>query len=72
MCNVVQVPIGEYRLSALAAKPEIASGLMFLPSYIDVAVWSPLLNVEFSQVILKNRQTLSSPHNNTNYVCFGF
>lgn len=71
MCDVIQVPTGEYRISALAAKPEIASGLMFLPSYIDVVVRSPLLNVEFSQVILKNQQTLFSPHNNINYVCFG-
>ncbi|KAI4349753.1 hypothetical protein L6164_010313 [Bauhinia variegata] len=43
---------GEYRLSAIAATPESASGLMFLPSYIDVDVRSPLLNVEFSQVLV--------------------
>lgn len=43
-----QVPTGEYRLSALA--PESASGLLFVPSHIDVVVKSPLLNVKFSQV----------------------
>lgn len=45
-----QVPTGEYRLSALAAAPESASGLLFLPSHIDVVVKSPLLDVKFSQV----------------------
>lgn len=50
--NLVQVPPGDYRLSALAAKPESASGLMFLPSYIDVVIKNPVLNVEFSQVTL--------------------
>jgi len=38
-------------LSAIAATPENAAGLMFTPSYIDVVVKSPLLNIEFSQVI---------------------
>ncbi|KAL5561032.1 hypothetical protein UlMin_030779 [Ulmus minor] len=47
-----EVPLGEYRLSALAAKPESASGLMFLPNYIDVTIRSPLLNVEFSQALV--------------------
>ncbi|KAF3436558.1 hypothetical protein FNV43_RR23650 [Rhamnella rubrinervis] len=50
-----EVPAGEYRLSALAAKPEIASGLMFLPPHIDVEVRSPLLNVEFSQALVNVR-----------------
>ncbi|GAV83060.1 CarboxypepD_reg domain-containing protein [Cephalotus follicularis] len=43
---------GEYRLSALAATPETAPGLLFLPPYVDVAVKSPLLNVEFSQALV--------------------
>ncbi|KAG7635346.1 unnamed protein product [Arabidopsis thaliana] len=44
-----EVPPGEYRLSALAATPKGASELLFLPAYVDVAVKSPLLNIEFSQ-----------------------
>lgn len=48
---IFQVPPGEYRLSALAATPKGASELLFLPAYVDVAVKSPLLNIEFSQVI---------------------
>lgn len=48
--NIFQVPSGEYRLSAFAAKPESGSGLLFLPAYIDVTVKTPLLNLEFSQV----------------------
>lgn len=47
-----EVPPGEYRLSALAATPESAPGLLFLPSYVDVAVKSPLLKVEFSQALV--------------------
>ncbi|WCJ22340.1 Carbohydrate-binding-like fold [Euphorbia peplus] len=47
-----EVPPGEYRLSALAASPENAPGLLFLPPYIDVAVKSPLLNVKFSQALV--------------------
>ncbi|KAI9099060.1 hypothetical protein K1719_024827 [Acacia pycnantha] len=43
---------GEYRLSAIAATPESVPGLMFLPSYIDVVVKSPLLDVEFSQALV--------------------
>ncbi|XP_061366169.1 uncharacterized protein LOC133309420 [Gastrolobium bilobum] len=43
---------GEYRLSAIAATPENSAGLMFAPSYIDVVVKSPLLNVEFSQALV--------------------
>ncbi|KAF7804939.1 nodal modulator 1 [Senna tora] len=43
---------GEYRLSAIAAAPESAPGLMFLPSYVDVVVKSPLLNIEFSQALV--------------------
>ncbi|XP_027924979.1 nodal modulator 1 [Vigna unguiculata] len=42
----------EYRLSAIAATPENAAGLMFTPSYIDVVVKSPLLNIEFSQALV--------------------
>lgn len=49
---VFQVPEGDYRLSALAATPENAPGVLFLPPYIDVTVKSPVLNVEFSQVII--------------------
>ncbi|GFZ13809.1 carbohydrate-binding-like fold [Actinidia rufa] len=44
-----EVPPGEYRLSALAAKPDIAPGLLFLPPHVDVLVNSPVLNVEFHQ-----------------------
>lgn len=44
-----EVPQGEYRLSAFAASPESAPDLLFLPGYLDVAVKSPLLNVEFLQ-----------------------
>ncbi|KAJ8623402.1 hypothetical protein MRB53_031931 [Persea americana] len=47
-----EVPPGDYRLSALAATKESASGLMFLPPYVDVTVNSPLLNVEFSQALV--------------------
>ncbi|KAF4370085.1 uncharacterized protein LOC115708837 [Cannabis sativa] len=47
-----EVPAGEFRLSALPAKPDSASGLMFLPPSIDVVVKSPLLNVEFSQALV--------------------
>ncbi|KAE9598205.1 hypothetical protein Lal_00003964 [Lupinus albus] len=43
---------GEYRVSAIAASPENAHGLMFVPSYIDVVVNSPLLNVQFSQALV--------------------
>ncbi|KAJ1412555.1 Immunoglobulin-like fold [Sesbania bispinosa] len=46
---------GEYRLSAIAATPENAAGLLFAPSYIDVVVKSPLLNVEFSQALVNVR-----------------
>ncbi|KAF2325064.1 hypothetical protein GH714_022546 [Hevea brasiliensis] len=47
-----EVPPGEYRLSAFAATPESAPGLLFLPPYIDVMVQSPLLDVEFSQALV--------------------
>lgn len=47
-----EVPSGEYRLSAFAAKPESGSGLLFLPAYIDVTVKTPLLNLEFSQALV--------------------
>ena len=48
---VFQVPPGEYRLSALAAKPDSAPELLFLPPHVDVLVKSPVLNVEFHQVV---------------------
>ena len=48
---ILQVPPGEYRLSASAATPKSAPELLFLPAYVDVAVKSPLLHIEFSQVI---------------------
>ncbi|XP_077219224.1 carbohydrate-binding-like fold isoform X2 [Tasmannia lanceolata] len=44
-----EVPPGEYRLSALSASLESASGLVFLPPFVDVIVNSPLLDIEFSQ-----------------------
>lgn len=44
-----EVPSGEYRLSALAANPESAPGLLFLPTHVDVVVNRPVLNVEFYQ-----------------------
>lgn len=50
---------GEYRLSAIAATPENAAGLMFAPSYIDVVVKSPLLNIEFSQALVNIRGAVS-------------
>ncbi|CAN6700135.1 unnamed protein product [Malus baccata var. baccata] len=50
---------GEYRLSAIAATPDSASGLMFLPSYINVAVKGPLLNVKFSQALVNVRGTVT-------------
>ncbi|KAL3531546.1 hypothetical protein ACH5RR_010868 [Cinchona calisaya] len=40
-----EVPPGEYRLSAFSAAPE----LLFSPSYVDVKVISPILNVKFYQ-----------------------
>ncbi|XP_004288537.1 PREDICTED: nodal modulator 1 [Fragaria vesca subsp. vesca] len=51
-----EVPTGEYRLSALA--PESASGILFVPSHIDVVVKSPLLNVKFSQALVTVRGTV--------------
>ena len=45
-----QVSPGEYRLSALAVTPDNAPGLLFSPSYADVMVKSPLLDVQFTQV----------------------
>lgn len=50
LCSLMQVPTGEYRLSALAATPESAPELLFLPSHMDIAVGNPLFNIEFSQV----------------------
>ncbi|XP_044493042.1 nodal modulator 1 isoform X2 [Mangifera indica] len=47
-----EVPSGEYRLSALDSTPESASGLIFLPPYIDIVVKSPILNIEFSQALV--------------------
>jgi hypothetical protein len=46
----LQVPTGEYRLSALPVDSDGFSSLMFSPGHIDVNVKSPLLDVEFSQV----------------------
>lgn len=46
----MQVPPGEYRLSALPIKSESSSSLIFSPPYVDVKVNSPVLNVEFFQV----------------------
>ncbi|KAL6219579.1 hypothetical protein ACLB2K_007338 [Fragaria x ananassa] len=51
-----EVPTGEYRLSALA--PESASGLLFVPSHIDVVVKSPLLKIKFSQALVTVRGTV--------------
>lgn len=45
-----QVPAGEYRLSALAGTQESVPGVIFSPPYADVAVKSPIFNVEFSEV----------------------
>lgn len=47
---ICQVSPGEYRLSALAVTPDSAPGLLFSPSYADVMVKSPLLDVQFTQV----------------------
>lgn len=50
-----EVPVGEYRLSALAAAPESSPGLLFLPPYVDVGVKNPVLNVEFAQALVNVR-----------------
>lgn len=47
-----EVSPGEYRLSALAVTPDNAPGLLFSPSYADVMVKSPLLDVQFTQVLV--------------------
>lgn len=57
------VPPGEYRLSALAATPERASELLFLPPYVDVAVKNPFLDVEFSQALVNVRGSVSCKEN---------
>ncbi|XP_027099594.2 uncharacterized protein [Coffea arabica] len=44
-----EVPPGEYRLSALSAASENAPELLFSPSYVDINVSSPILNVKFYQ-----------------------
>nr|CAD1833216.1 unnamed protein product [Ananas comosus var. bracteatus] len=44
-----EVPAGEYRLSALAVDSESSRMMMFSPSFVDVKVNSPLLDVEFFQ-----------------------
>ncbi|KAL4602871.1 hypothetical protein ACB092_10G084400 [Castanea dentata] len=54
-----EVPPGEYRLSSMAATPESAPGLMFLPSHVDVKVKSPLLDVEFSQALVNVLGTIA-------------
>lgn len=50
LVNVLQVPPGEYRLSAIAATPESAPELLFSPHHIDVVVNKPLLDINFYQV----------------------
>lgn len=54
--NIVQVPPGEYHISALAATPESSSGVLFLPPHVHLVVKNPLLNVEFSQVTFLSPQ----------------
>ncbi|KAK6937266.1 hypothetical protein RJ641_030774, partial [Dillenia turbinata] len=54
-----EVPLGEYRLSALAASPESVSELLFSPPHVDVVVKSPVLNVEFSQAHVSLHGTVS-------------
>ncbi|KAL5996452.1 hypothetical protein ACLOJK_026531 [Asimina triloba] len=49
---VFHVPAGEYRLAALAAKTDGAPGLLYLPSYLDIRVNSPLLDIQFSQALV--------------------
>ncbi|CAK7348450.1 unnamed protein product [Dovyalis caffra] len=44
---------GEYRLSALVATPDSAPGLLFSPPYVDVVVKSPLLDLQFTQALVK-------------------
>lgn len=39
----------------VAATLDNAAGLMFAPSYIDVVIKSPLLNVEFPQALVNVR-----------------
>ncbi|GLT64134.1 hypothetical protein SLA2020_366440 [Shorea laevis] len=65
-----EVPPGEYRLSAMAAMPESAPGLMFLPSNVDIVVKSPLLNVEFSQALVNvlERKTVSLTDNSSEFL----
>lgn len=46
----MQVPAGQYQLSALPVDSERSSSLMFSPGSIGVNVNSPLLDLEFSQV----------------------
>lgn len=48
--HLLQVPPGDYRLSAIPAKLENAKELLFSPSHIDVSVRSPILDVKFYQV----------------------
>lgn len=48
--NVLQVPPGSYRLSAIAATPDSAPELQFSPHHIDVVIHKPLLDVKFYQV----------------------
>ncbi|XP_041018341.1 nodal modulator 1 [Juglans microcarpa x Juglans regia] len=58
-----EVPPGEYRLSAMAAMPESAPGLLFLPSYVDVVVKSPLMTIEFSQALVNVLGTVTCKEN---------
>ncbi|KAG5564824.1 hypothetical protein RHGRI_000877 [Rhododendron griersonianum] len=56
-----EVPPSEYCLSALAAKPESAPKLLFLPPHVDVLVNSPLLNIEFDQVVFIELERFVQP-----------
>lgn len=53
-----QVPVGEYRLSALAANPQDSASLLFSPPYIDLLVKGPVVNVEFHQALVNVHGTV--------------
>ena len=65
----LEVPPGEYRLSALGATVESAPELLFLPPYADVLIKSPLFNVEFLQALV-NVLWYSSLQGEMWYFCF--
>nr|XP_043609224.1 nodal modulator 1 [Erigeron canadensis] len=48
-----EVPPGDYRLSAIASKPESNPDLLFSPPHIDVNVNGPLLSLKFYQSQVK-------------------